>query len=70
MDIRHSFSWKLYLFNNLGSGLCRYNTIDGSTLWYSEDSTAEYYVDEQNLNNVISINDNEILFGDRKPDNT
>ena len=55
-----------YIFlTTLGSGLCRYNTIDGSTLWYSEDSTADYYVDEQDLNNVISINENEILFGDR-----
>ena len=55
-----------YIFlTTLGSGLCRYNTIDGSTLWYNEDSTAEYYISEQNLNNVILINDNEILFGDR-----
>ena len=55
-----------YIFlTTRGSGLCRYDINDGSTLWYSEDSTADHYIKDQNLNDIISINENEILFGDK-----
>jgi len=55
-----------YIFlTTRGSGLCRYDRNDESTLWYSEDSTAKHYIKDQNFNDIVSISENEILFGDR-----
>ncbi len=55
-----------YIFlTTIGSGLCRYNRLDGSTLWYREDSTAEHYISDRVLTDVHSISDDEIIFGNR-----
>ena len=55
-----------YIFlTTRGSGLCRYNRNDESTLWYGEDSTAKHYIKDQNFNDIVSVSESEILFGDR-----
>ena len=55
-----------YIFlTTLGSALCRYNRKDGSTLWYSSDSTSKYYIKDRVFTNVYSIDEDKILLGDR-----
>ena len=56
---------KDYIFlATIGSGLCRYNRKNGSTMWYGEDSTAEHYIKDKIYNTIFSINKNEVVFGD------
>ena len=58
---------KDYIFlATIGSGLCRYNKTDGSTMWYREDSTAEHYIKYRVFNSIFSINENELVIGDRE----
>ena len=55
-----------YIFlTTLGSGLCRYDRTDGSTLWYNEDSTSEHYIKDRVFTDMFSISEDEILLGDR-----
>ena len=55
-----------YIFlTTLGSGLCRYDRTNGSTLWYNEDSTSEHYIKDRVFTDMFSISEDEILLGDR-----
>ena len=59
------FHNEFIFLTTLGSGLCRYDRSNGSTLWYSEDSTSEHYIKDRVFTDMFSISENEILFGDR-----
>ncbi|MFL3015820.1 MAG: SpoIIE family protein phosphatase [Candidatus Neomarinimicrobiota bacterium] len=59
------FHGKYIFLTTLGSGLCRYDRTNGSTLWYSEDSTSEHYIKNRIFTNMFAISENEILLGDR-----
>ena len=59
------FHGKYIFLTTLGSGLCRYDRTDGSTLWYSEDSTSEHYIKDRIFTNMFTVSENEILLGDR-----
>ena len=50
--------------STIGSGLCRYNRRDGSTLWYMEDSTAKHYYPVRVINSVFERSKNELVIGD------
>jgi len=50
--------------STIGSGLCRYNRNDGSTLWYMEDSTAKHHYPVRIINSVFELSKNELVIGD------
>jgi len=59
------FHNEFIFLTTIGSGLCRYDRSNGSTLWYSEDSTADHYIKDRVFTDIISISDNEVLLADR-----